>query len=481
MKKLKKIIIKSHRILGSILSLVFLVWFISGFVMIYSGFPKPDKEKAFVAQESLSKYADKIKSLSIDSIAPQNATLAVLHQKPVYLHRYKAIDATTLSPVSSFKTEALDNLIKKNYKANIKKKKIINDYDSWIPWARYSNYFPIHKYYLDDKEKTVVYLSEKTGTVVQETTEKKRWLARFGAIPHWLYFKDLRVNQGLWSQVVIWLSGIGSIMCLLGLVVGIYQSRKWRKAKKKGLFGISPYKKKWFRWHHIVGMTFGVFVFTFVFSGMMSMMSVPQWVISQKKEINFRKMWYEPANTIEQFTLPLADLLTNKEFQDIKTIQFRKFNNTPYYLFQKKYKKPIWIDASNTDAKQKEFSEGEILDLAKKKFKEHKFSHEIINETDGYYNTSEKIIKLKFNDTDKSWFYIPVENPINTRLYDKNRRLGRWLYKGLHTFNFPAFEGIEWLRKTMLIILSVFGTIVSLTGVVLGYRYFRRKAKKLRN
>ena len=31
-----------------------------------------------------------------------------------------------------------------------------------------------------------------------------------------------------------------------------------------------PYKKFWYKWHHILGVLFGLFVLTFCFSGMMS-------------------------------------------------------------------------------------------------------------------------------------------------------------------------------------------------------------------
>lgn len=463
------------------MSLIFLIWFLSGFLMIYSGFPRADKKKTFEKQETLNKYATQIKTLAIDSVTPEQLTLSVLHKKPVYLYSNTIIDATTLTPITSFTNKALDSLIINDYNTTIKDKKIITDFDSWIPWSRYQKYFPIHKYYLADNTKTEVYLSEKTGTVVQETTSKTRWFARFGAIPHWFYYKSLRLNQGLWADFVIWLSGIGCIMCLSGLVVGIYRSRKWRKAKKKGLLGFSPYKEKWYRWHHIVGMTFGVFAFTFVFSGMISLLDVPQWqwIISSKTETNYPELWKEQANDINQFTLSIETLLNNPNFPNIKSVQYQKFNNTPYYVIQQEYGKPIWIDASKPEPTQKIFTTKEIEDIATQKFDKLNYKTTIMTESDGYYRGSTETVKFVFDDVDNSWFYVPLADPNSVRLLNKNERLGRWLYQGLHTFNFPVFEGIDWLRKTLLIIVSIFGTIISLTGVILGYRYFKRKIKKL--
>jgi hypothetical protein len=38
-KKLTKVVIKIHRLLGFTLCLLFLIWCLSGFVMMYKGFP----------------------------------------------------------------------------------------------------------------------------------------------------------------------------------------------------------------------------------------------------------------------------------------------------------------------------------------------------------------------------------------------------------------------------------------------------------
>src|SRR5262249_26465532 len=61
-----------------------------------------------------------------------------------------------------------------------------------------------------------------------------------------------------WAQTIIWLSLAGSVMCALGLVWGFYSGFA------------SPYRG-WMRWHHYVGLVFGVVSFTWVFSGLLSM------------------------------------------------------------------------------------------------------------------------------------------------------------------------------------------------------------------
>ena len=56
---------------------------------------------------------------------------------------------------------------------------------------------------------------------------------------------------------------------------------------------------------------------------------------------------------------------------------------------------------------------------------------------------------------------------------DSSRRTYRWLFNALHSFDFqlllmyrPAWDIVVWL-------LSILGTIVSVSGVVIGWRYLR--------
>ncbi len=64
---MKKFFIQLHRILGTALSLAFLMWFLSGMVMIYSGFPRANKKMAFNNSESVSQYKHQI-AMPADSL-----------------------------------------------------------------------------------------------------------------------------------------------------------------------------------------------------------------------------------------------------------------------------------------------------------------------------------------------------------------------------------------------------------------------------
>ncbi|PID89234.1 MAG: hypothetical protein CSB01_03060, partial [Bacteroidia bacterium] len=237
-------------------------------------------------------------------------------------------------------------------------------------------------------------------------------------------------------------------------------------------------------WHHIIGLTFGVFVFTFVLSGMFSLADVPQWLMPIDKSVNYKALWEEDSKDFEAFTLPVSTVLTDKRFANTKKIEFRTIDHTPYYLLYQDYKKPIFVaanQAADSNIQVKTFSYQYLVGLAAQKFKGHTYSITELTAPDNYYNPKQKTAaKLVFDDNNRTWLYINTLDPSHFRSIDKSQRVIRWVYQALHTFNFPKIGEIEWLRKTILIILLIFGTFVSLSGTILGYRFLRRKIKKWR-
>ena len=86
-----------------------------------------------------------------------------------------------------------------------------------------------------------------------------------GCISPWL-----RKDGELWTSVIVWSSGIGTIASLFGLLVGllIYSpSKRYRYEERPSSI---PYRGQQ-RWHTILGLIFGLFTCTWVFSGMLSM------------------------------------------------------------------------------------------------------------------------------------------------------------------------------------------------------------------
>ena len=100
---------------------------------------------------------------------------------------------------------------------------LLTEADQWTISLR--GRLPLHMLSVDDGRGTRVYVSPRSAEVAQLTTRGGRALAWIAAIPHWLYFTPLRVRDGLWRHIVLWASGLGSALAVLGITAGL---QRWR-------------------------------------------------------------------------------------------------------------------------------------------------------------------------------------------------------------------------------------------------------------
>src|SRR6185295_10495015 len=93
-------------------------------------------------------------------------------------------------------------------------------------------------------------------------------------IPHWIYFTPLRKHQPVWSQFVIWTSGVGTFAAILGIVIGVWMYSPSKRYRYAGVPTSIPYRGQK-RWHMLFGLIFGLGAATWAFSGMLSMDPFP--------------------------------------------------------------------------------------------------------------------------------------------------------------------------------------------------------------
>jgi hypothetical protein len=103
-----------------------------------------------------------------------------------------------------------------------------------------------------------------TGEIVQRTRRRERFWNYLGSIPHWLYITALRAHRVMWSWLVWWLSLAALSAALAGMTIGI------ARIQSVGAHLKSPYKG-WKALHNWLGLSFGIFVLTWIFSGWLSM------------------------------------------------------------------------------------------------------------------------------------------------------------------------------------------------------------------
>lgn len=486
MRLFKKITFKVHQVTGIALSLMFLIWFISGIVLIFAGFPHASREERFLHLKPFI-FSDFANILPLPDSIKGSVDLEKQEDLPVYRvsagrRAQRVFDACTLEPIPAFSEESCRRVAKSFLACPIGKTKKIDRLDQWMPWSYYQPLLPMYKFYMNDGRHSVLYISSKTGTIVQQTNRKTRWLARVGAIPHWIYFRSLRLKVQLWNQVIIWVSVIGLLTSFSGIIAGFI---RLNKRKKTG--SITPYKKFWHKWHHLTGFFFGLFVFTFLLSGLFSVVDLPDWDASAKQDFSPGEIWEKSkkmaVNSGHSFT-ELWQALENKS--EVRKLEWgNSFGKPAWLVYSNDYQVPeVYVVTSDTIFKQKTYTLQQVSDHAAKLFEGTSYILSEQTKYDNYYQESGMVnhplpvCKITWNDAAKNQIYIdPATGKVVTSFNQKSK-IHRWLYQGLHKFNFQLLKEHDWLRKIFLIVLSISGVIISFSGMVLSWKWIKRKFDK---
>lgn len=370
------------------------------------------------------------------------------------------------------KTKAL--LIAKNATGLNSKGKvsILKEVDQWIPRPKYIQHLPVYKVEFENEQHTWVHISSLTGEPLNITTYSDRFWAWVGAIPHWIYFKDIRIHRGLWRQLICWLSGLGLLMTLSGIITGLVRYKKKPKASFK------RFKNKWYNLHYYFGLGFGLFVCTWTFSGFMSMTPF-NWVPSSSLSIEETNVWQG-----KQFTL---ESINNEEWNTFKNIASKsEFREVHFSLFNNRFftKKIHTNSVENNCITNLKYipSKEDYVSRINTFNQQEKVTQSLSLKTyDNYYydRKNKKTLPVtKIITNQNTFFYV---HPKTNRILLKStpeKRTERWIYHGLHSLDFSMLTNNRPLWDIVMIFLLVGGTIVCITATGLGIKFIKRKKKK---
>jgi hypothetical protein len=105
----------------------------------------------------------------------------------------------------------------------------------------------------------------------------------------------------------------------------------------------------------------------------------------------------------------------------------------------------------------------------------------LITEYDNYYLAKSgrlplPVYKVEVNDSDRSVYYV---NPLNGNIqyFNNNLKIHSLSYQLLHSFRFKFLVEHPLLWNIVMWTTMIGGTVVSFTGVWLGFKYIKRKIK----
>lgn len=502
----KKLLILSHRYIGIPLSFMFVVWFLSAFVMIYAGgMPRITAEMRIEAGSTLALDSISIspqQALDIAGYEPDSANLRTILGRPVYVFREGRLPPTFIfadnGDVLSELNEVQAQLMASDF-LNIPSEQFhlldkISEIDQWtISNARQ---LPLLKFAADDGLGTQVYVSQANAEVAIYTTSQSRLLAWLGTIPHWLYFTALRANQPLWYDIVVWSSGLACVLAFLGLLMGVTQ---FRKVRPFSLARAIPYQG-WMRWHYILGCVFGVFMLTWVFSGLLSM---EPFAWTNVKGLDIDQEVYHEGNLDLAAFPELAEVDWDGLVDgDIKEVELSWIQGQPYFLAsyiagnsevsgsdaQKRERlhqpyniigqaesSSVLIDALNFKQKASFDIETLVSKLDNSIASTKVLEYEVLTAYDDYYYSRNgqiplPVLRVKFDDPDESWVYVDMARSQLLTMVHKWSRVERWLYSGLHSLDFAFWYHQRPLWDLGVIFLLLGGLMSSGIGFYFGLR-----------
>jgi len=268
-----RVLIVAHRYLGVALGLLVTLWCLSGFVMMYQSYPGLEPGERLKGLAPLTAPVDlsrvplpadaRVDAARIEVSAGKPILKVTPADDPPFAFDLAAGQLKTgFSPAEALSI-ATAYAGGHGLRGPPRPRGAI-ERDQWTVQIA-ARHQPVYPFTFDDAAKSVIYVSGKTGEVIQDTTRRERVLSWFGAIPHWLYPTLLRQDPRLWTQVVVWSSALGVFLTATGLLIGIVHLRPRRASGRWSPFRGVVY------WHHLSGLVFGVLTLTWVLSGLFSM------------------------------------------------------------------------------------------------------------------------------------------------------------------------------------------------------------------
>jgi len=503
MKWLRRQAILWHRYLGVCFCVFFVIWFVSGIVLMYAGMPQLTEADRLARLPDLDLSRERFSpgealEMSGASQHPEQIAIGMLGGRPVYRVLTEFGSWVTIFADDGKVPDEVDGAaaiqIASQYDGTPASKMHvageISEADQWTVYPGSESYFPFQKLIADDGRGTQYYVSEASASVYLETNRRSRVLAWCGAIPHWWYVRALRAHADLWADVMIGASGLGILLSLAGITAGLLRFSPSRRYRFPGQnYSSVPYAG-WKRWHYLLAAGFGLATFTWIFSGLMTM-DPGNWSPGPDPSGKEVRTFAGGDLDASLFRVTPAEAFVRLQ-ACVHPVELGMllFQGRPYYLAEGRKGEAQLLSARQSSAdggagaciselpsdelriaSQKVAGGAPILDAAR------------LTAYDAYYYDRDRqkplpVLRIRFADPRRTWLYVNPRTGLIAARYTNRSRLERWLYSGLHDLDFPF---LYWHRPAWdltVIGLSIGGLALSLTSIVLALKYLRRQYRR---
>lgn len=455
-----------HRWLGVVVGLIMTLWCLSGFVMMYADYPRllPAEQLRGLAPLRLPA------AVALPEDAPvAGARIEMLAGRAVLRAGPQVFDLASGRAFTSVSAAdvraAVESFAARSGIAGPPVSFAPTGVDQWTV-QNFARTAPLYR--ADFAAGEYVYISGKTGEIVQSATRSERFWAWLGAVPHWLYIVPLREDGEVWSQVVIWTSLLGCFLTITGIWTGIARLRR----KRNGGIG-SPFRGIWW-WHHIFGLCFGLLTLTWVTSGLVSMN--PWGFLGSMAGLAERERL---AGTVRWRDIAAAMAAAKDLPASTVRLEAAPLDGQVYLVAVEAGGKSTRLAA---DGKPSLLTDGELRlalnngpPLA---------SLTLLREEDSYYYAHKfsaplPVWRAILADAERTRLYIDPVSGRLIRAFDGNGRSFRWLQNGLHSLDLPLLRKRPVWDIVVLPLLAMV-TLVCATGTWMGVGRIRRDLRRWR-
>jgi hypothetical protein len=473
-----------HRYLGTGIGILMVGWCLTGVVMMYVRYPLLSQTERLRRLQPLDwRGCCVVKAASLpDDAAFEGFQIESLAGRPVLHVRLAGrsgqlldlIDGHAIAAVSQqqaadiairYRPETVD----RSNAGTVQRPRLIGliTYDQWTVSGEFNRLRPLYRFALDDPSGTQVYVSAKTGQVVQVTTQHQRFWNWLGTVPHWLYFAQLRHDAAVWIQIVIWTSTAGCFLVLFGIYIGLRQFLRRPAGRWSAYRGL-------LYWHHLPGVIFGVFALTWVASGLVSM---NPWGFLDSTGDNSAV-----DNLIGRPT-------SGTEVQ--QALHFLQAASLPQVVAVDSTR--LWgqlylVETRTDGARARISADGSPAALAASDWRKIAQTlggtigtrPELMTAGDAYYYSRPgvavpfPVYRIVLNDEHSTRLYMDPVTGIPVNIIDRDGRWYRWLHVGLHTLDFSAATRSRPVWDVMMLALLAGVTMICGTGTWLGWRRYVR-------
>jgi hypothetical protein len=479
-----------HRWLGVALCLLMAAWFLSGVVMMYVGYPKltPDERlRALPVLQLEGCCVDAQAAMAAAGLGEQTreVKLAMVGRSPAWLvsgpRAAVTVDAASgkrAGPYGAAQALRAADQFLPGHRPELLE--VIGE-DIFTASRGLDMFRPLLRVALNDPAGTEVYVSQKTGEVVRDSTRAERNWNYVGAITHYIYPLRGGVFDKWWSDIIIYLSLAATIATVIGIYLGVI---RWRFSGRYKSGSRTPYRSFMLKWHHIIGLLFGAVTLTWIFSGLMSM---NPWKIFERHGQKTDLAAYQGgALHAARPRLAVADALTAARAAgfEARELSLAVFDGAPWYLLRNGAgsTRLLRADAPRAGELLAQLPRAALLRAAPRLLAGRTAVIEELRAYDFYYYQRDAhamlghlehplpALRVKFDDPDATWFHLDAATGAIVTRADAGRRQSRLWFALLHSWDFPGFvDQRPWWDLT-LIALSIGGFLLCITSVVIGWR-----------